>query len=55
MCDNCYHIQGRDKRPWKCSHAMRHHYAHGLCQSCYQIKYCNVRNFLILEKGNIKD
>ncbi len=43
MCNNCYHSKGRSKRAWKCSHKEKAHYAHGVCQSCYQIIYIKVR------------
>ena len=39
MCNNCYHTSGRYKKAWKCKHVHKSHYALGLCQSCYQIKY----------------
>ena len=39
MCSNCYHVKGRNKKPWKCSHNNKSHYALGLCQNCYQMNY----------------
>lgn len=37
MCNNCYHKNGRTKKPWKCIHDKL--YANGLCQNCYINKY----------------
>jgi hypothetical protein len=42
MCNNCYHSRGRKKRAWKCQHKEKFHYAHGLCQNCYQYNYCKI-------------
>jgi hypothetical protein len=39
MCNNCYHSKGRNKKAWKCSHINKTHYALGVCQNCYQLKY----------------
>lgn len=39
MCSNCYHSRGRNKKPWKCHHGSKPHYALGLCQNCYQMHY----------------
>lgn len=39
MCNNCYHSNGRNKKSWKCVHVERPHYALGVCQTCYQLKY----------------
>lgn len=44
MCNNCYHILGRNKKAWKCDHGDRPHYALGICQTCYQYKYSKIRN-----------
>jgi hypothetical protein len=33
MCSNCYHRNGRVKKPWKCGHEKL--YAAGMCQNCY--------------------
>jgi len=41
MCNNCYHSKGRNKKAWKCSHTHKPHYALGVCQTCYQLKYAN--------------
>ena len=32
MCSNCYHAKGRSKRPWKCPHVSKAHYALGLSE-----------------------
>lgn len=39
MCNNCYHLVGREKKAWKCEHTSKTHYAKGICQNCYQTKY----------------
>lgn len=39
MCNNCYHTNGRNKKPWKCSHLQKSHFILGVCQTCYQSKY----------------
>ena len=44
MCSNCYHSKGRSKKPWKCSHINKTHYALGLCQNCYQMAYIKKQN-----------
>jgi hypothetical protein len=36
MCYNCYHRVGRKKKAWLCEHSHKPHYAHGLCNKCYQ-------------------
>jgi hypothetical protein len=43
MCSNCYHRKGRDKKPDKCEHIEKPHYALGMCQNCYQTKYSRNR------------
>ena len=53
MCDNCYHIMGRSKKPWQCEHTNKHHYAKGLCQSCYQANYSKVK-IIIFRKESAK-
>lgn len=53
MCSNCYHSKGRAKRAWKCRHRNKFHYAHGLCQNCYQINYCHKRK--LNEENNIDE
>lgn len=56
MCNNCYHLIGRNKKAWKCSHTNKSHYALGVCQNCYQARYVNktrkidTENESILEK-----
>ena len=44
MCSNCYHSKGRSKKPWKCCHFNKSHYALGLCQNCYQMSYIKKQN-----------
>ncbi len=55
MCNNCYHSRGRAKRAWNCSHSDKFHYAFGLCQNCYQIKYCKKRKTTEKIKNNVID
>jgi hypothetical protein len=43
MCNNCYHSRGRAKKAWNCKHTDKFHYSFGLCQNCYQVKYCKKR------------
>ena len=53
MCSNCYHVKGRNKKPWNCSHTNKSHYALGLCQNCYQMNYN--RKQTEIENISIKD
>lgn len=52
MCNNCYHSSGRNKKAWKCTHADRPHYALGLCQTCYQLKYTTKARNNLQENSN---
>lgn len=45
MCSNCYHISGREKKPWNCEHLDKHNYAKGMCQACYQQKYLKRKEY----------
>ena len=49
MCNNCYHKNGRTKKPWKCTHEKL--YANGLCQNCYINKYNKTKR----ERGQNSD
>lgn len=50
MCNNCYHLLGRDKKAWKCEHTNKTLYALGVCQNCYQNTYMKK-----LKKGTISE
>ena len=52
MCNNCYHSNGRNKKAWKCSHVQKAHYALGVCQTCYQIKYTTKVKKTLEENNN---
>lgn len=36
MCDQCYHLHGRNKRADRCEHTDKCSYARGMCVNCYQ-------------------
>lgn len=39
MCNQCYHVYGRQKLSTNCEHTDRLVYAKGVCQSCYFRNY----------------
>jgi hypothetical protein len=55
MCNNCYHSKGRAKRAWNCKHTDKFHYSFGLCQNCYQIKYCKKRRVSDKKKEKLNE
>lgn len=43
MCNNCYHILGRERLAWACPHADLKMYAKGKCHGCYLVYYHSVQ------------